>query len=210
MKKTLAFKIVTGINEGYFHDNKITNSEYLLGKLWQDIALDCYNRTNIYVSAVITRSNTIYNTEWGCPIGGEHTYTITGVANPEYISNDNLDKWKAVVLAISKELKEKMKQSTMSIEFTKTKLVYLVNEKSNKEKIIEAIENEKFGINADSQEIDKAKELLNLLKQDVIDYIKLEQLGCCPSSYLDDILGLCSNSDYIPPHCIKCWKNVLK
>ena len=113
--KTIKFEITTGINEGYFHENENRNGEQIVGELWQKIALNIYNSTEIYISSNISPSKTVYNTEWGCPKGGEDTVNINGTANPEFVKD--LEQWKSVVLEIAKKLKTELKQSTMTVEF---------------------------------------------------------------------------------------------
>lgn len=124
MEKTLRFEIVTGIQAGYekLH-NDITDYEKIVSRLWQDNAKLFFEENNIYVSAVIKRSYTVYNQEWGCPEGGERTVVITGVANKEFV--DDLENWKQTVLILAKKLKEQLKQSTMTCEFMETELYYL-------------------------------------------------------------------------------------
>ena len=83
MNKTLRFEIVTGINKGYFHTNSQSESLDLVGEIWQKIAKEEFEKNNIYISAVIKPSKTIYNEEWGCPQKGEETVVLTG-AEPQH------------------------------------------------------------------------------------------------------------------------------
>ncbi|ACA57346.1 conserved hypothetical protein (plasmid) [Clostridium botulinum A3 str. Loch Maree] len=115
MKKTIKFEIVTGINEGYFHKNKNKDGVQVVGEVWQKIALEVFKDRGIYISSVINSSKTVYNTEWGCPEGGEDTVTITSTANPEFVQS--LEQWKEAVIEIAKNLKNGLKQSTMTVEF---------------------------------------------------------------------------------------------
>lgn len=123
--KTLKFEIVTGINEGYGHENEEANGVLLVSKAWQFLAEKVMHETGLYISAVASQSKTIYNTDWGCPVGGEDTITITGIANPEFVKD--LDQWKQVVLVVARQLKDELKQSTLTVEFTEVEdFVYLV------------------------------------------------------------------------------------
>ncbi|APF25339.1 hypothetical protein [Clostridium sporogenes] len=115
MEKTIKFEIVTGINEGYFHKNKNKDGVQVVGEVWQKIALEVFKDRGIYISSVINSSKTVYNTEWGCPEGGEDTVTITSTANPEFVQS--LEQWKEAVIEIAKNLKNELKQSTMTVEF---------------------------------------------------------------------------------------------
>lgn len=122
MNKTLRFEIVTGINKGYFHTNSQSESLDLVGEIWQKIAKEEFEKNNIYISAVIKPSKTIYNEEWGCPQKGEETVVLTGVANKEFVYD--VEKWKDTVIKLAKELKKQLKQSTLTCEFIETELYY--------------------------------------------------------------------------------------
>ncbi|MBU5593315.1 hypothetical protein KQI89_16315 [Clostridium sp. MSJ-4] len=122
MNKTLRFEIVTGVNKGYFHNNTESDSLNLVGSVWGKIAKQEYELTGIYVSAVIKPSKAIYNEAWGCPKGGEETVSITGVANKEFVAN--IQDWKNTVIKLGKELKEELRQSTLTCEFMDTELYY--------------------------------------------------------------------------------------
>lgn len=122
MNKTLRFEIVSGVNKGYFHTNKQSESLDLVGSIWQKIAKEEFEISGIYVSAVIKVSKTIYNEEWGCPQNGEETVVLTGVANKEFV--DDIEKWKDAVIKLAKQLKNQLKQSTLTCEFMTTELHY--------------------------------------------------------------------------------------
>jgi hypothetical protein len=123
MNATLRFEIVSGINKGYLKKENYTNSLELVGEVWQRIAKEEFDKSNIYVSAVIKPSKTVYNEVWGCPKGGEETVVITGVANKEFINN--VDEWKQCVIRLAKILKMELGQNTMTCEFMNTELYYL-------------------------------------------------------------------------------------
>ncbi|MCY6958371.1 hypothetical protein [Clostridium brassicae] len=127
MNKTLRFEIVTGVNKGYFHNNNQNESLNLVGELWQRIAKQEFEKSNIYVSAVMKVSKTIYNEAWGCPKGGEETIVITGVANKEFVQDMNA--WKNTVIKLAKELKKELKQSTLTCEFSEVELFYFKDDK---------------------------------------------------------------------------------
>ncbi|PRR77934.1 hypothetical protein CLLI_20290 [Clostridium liquoris] len=122
MNKTLRFEIVTGVNKEYFHTNNQNENLDLVGGIWQKIAKEEFKLNNIYVSAIIKPSKTIYNEEWGCPKNGEETIVITGVANKDFV--DDIEKWKDTVIKLAKRLKNKLKQSTLTCEFIDTELHY--------------------------------------------------------------------------------------
>lgn len=122
MNKTLKFEIVTGFNKGYIHVNEKSEGVDLVGGIWQEIAKREFELNNIYVSAVIKPSKTVYHEEWGCPQKGEETIVLTGVANPEFV--DDIEKWKGTVIKLAKELKNQLKQNTLTCEFTEIELHY--------------------------------------------------------------------------------------
>lgn len=123
LKDTKSFKIVIGVTEGYFHKNNTQKNVEEISELWKEIAKKQMNLSGLYISAVINPSKTIYNTEWGCPKGGEDTFTITGEANPEF--TPDINKWIEVVGECTRELKKQLKQSTVTIEFQDIQLAYL-------------------------------------------------------------------------------------
>ncbi|WMJ82289.1 hypothetical protein RBU49_08585 [Clostridium sp. MB40-C1] len=127
MNKTLRFEIVTGVNKGYFHNNNQNESLNLVGELWQRIAKQEFEKSNIYVSAVMKVSKTIYNEAWGCPKGGEETIVITGVANKEFVQDMNA--WKNTVIKLAKEVKKELKQSTLTCEFNEVEMFYFKDDK---------------------------------------------------------------------------------
>ncbi|GAA0182521.1 hypothetical protein SH2C18_48880 [Clostridium sediminicola] len=123
MNKSIKFEIVTGINKGYFHNNESGNNIQRVSKLWQKIAKEEFDRSGIYVSAIILESKTVYNEDWGCPPGGEDTVVITGVANLEFV--DNLSHWKDTVLNLAKKIKSKLEQKTITCEFRDVEMRYI-------------------------------------------------------------------------------------
>lgn len=124
IQETDKFTAVIGVIPGYFHGNDVEqNMSNYVGRAWQLYAEAVFRRRGIYVSAVIKPCITVYNTEWGCPEGGELTVEITGVRNPEFVQDSEL--YKISVTAVIKCLKELLKQSTVTLEFSTTKVMYL-------------------------------------------------------------------------------------
>ena len=126
--KTISFRIVVGVEKGYFHNTKgVAESAlvYKVSKLWQELTREEYNESYIYVSAVAQPGAVIYNQEWGCPTGGESVVVLSGSANPTFVKD--LDAWKETVVKLAKQLKKELKQSTLTVEFFETDLVYLTD-----------------------------------------------------------------------------------
>jgi hypothetical protein len=124
--KTLKFALEIGVIAGYGHDNANADEIRIedIGRYWQEAAADAVGEHGIYVSAVITGPNrTVYHTDWGCPVGGELTFTITGSANPNFV--DDVEDWKAAVLCVANMLKKRLQQSTVTVEFSEVQVEYL-------------------------------------------------------------------------------------
>lgn len=121
--KTLKVVITTGVNEGYTGKNLVQDPLKKIVELWQQLALNEYATSGIYISAVATESKTIYNTAWGCPKDGEDTIVLTSIMNLEFISDR--EKWKQSVINIVTELKKILNQQTITIEFVKVDFIYM-------------------------------------------------------------------------------------
>ena len=127
--KTNEFNAVIGVISGYQGQeclkqfSKIDKLE--LAKVWQDEALKEMNNSGIYISAIINYSQSLYNTEWGCPIGGEPTYTLEGSRNPQFCKDDKA--WKQSVRNVIKAVKEHFKQSTITLNFREVEQEYITD-----------------------------------------------------------------------------------
>lgn len=125
--KTMKFTATVGVVEGYHHKNEGTNNALkVVSNLWQEIAKNVLDGCGVYVSAILSTSVTVYHTDWGCPVGGEETVTLVGEANPAFTVD--MTAWKEAVIAIVKELKVALKQSTIVVTFSEVdEFVYLTN-----------------------------------------------------------------------------------
>lgn len=119
--KTLAMKCTIGVNPGYFHDNKGAADIY---SLLQQLSKERFDDGDDYISFVCYATKVTYNEDWGCPVGGEDTYTIEAIANPEFVRD--LLEWKAVCTIIIEELKRFLGQSTVTVQFYESDILYLV------------------------------------------------------------------------------------
>ncbi|MBP2143371.1 hypothetical protein J2127_000526 [Methanococcus voltae] len=123
--KTIQYAITFGINEGYFHENENViknNPSKEIGTVLQKLLLKTMEETDVYPSGVLQSTKCIYNTEWGCPIGGEDTFTIIGSANPKFV---NLENYKKAVIYFAELIKKEFRQKTITIEFKDVEMVYL-------------------------------------------------------------------------------------
>ncbi|MBO5178748.1 MAG: hypothetical protein J6B87_00150 [Clostridia bacterium] len=124
--KTIKFEAVVGIVAGYAGEAMLAEAAKIdpnaMGKAWQDAAQDVMEKTGVYVSATINTSKALYATAWGCPVGGEPTYTISGSLNPRF---GEASAWKEAVLAVIRRVKEVFNQSTVTVEFWEVDQEYL-------------------------------------------------------------------------------------
>lgn len=136
MNNTISFKITFGVNKGYFHANEnkpetdiiaddiilmieqVRDEPYGTGALFGQ-------KRDVYVSGILTPVKICYPLGFGCPQGGENGYVYSGCMNPNFV--DNKQTYMDGVEAIAKRIKKKYQQSTVSVEFMDTEMVYLQN-----------------------------------------------------------------------------------
>ena len=119
---TLKWSCTVGVNSGYDLGEQKKMSMEEITSIYMNIANEVYKETNIYISAVVQESRVLYNSDWGCPSGGEYAYTFTGSCNPEFAE---VDRYLAALKLVEEELKIRLKQSTILMEFTPAHLDYL-------------------------------------------------------------------------------------
>jgi hypothetical protein len=120
MAVTISMRANIGVNAGYFHQNGSQPDFY---SLLQQTAGEIYRETGVYVSCLAYPAKAIYHTDWGCPAGGENTYNIESVANPEFAPD--VQAWKSAALKLMQAMKVKLKQSTATVQFQESDLEYL-------------------------------------------------------------------------------------
>jgi len=128
MHKTIKFSAVIGVNAGYGHNNEgEQDAVSIVGKVWQDAAKEVFSADGVYISAVCEPSKTVYNTDWGCPVGGELTVAVYSTANPAFVQD--IEAWKQAVIRVVKIVKTQLHQSTVAIEFCEVNdFIYLTDE----------------------------------------------------------------------------------
>lgn len=139
MSRTEKFSATIGVISGYGGNQMLEEAKkysvFDMGEAWQKAAAEVMNKTGIYVSGNINSSYSVYHTDWGCPVGGEPTYTITGSRNAEFCPN--AEKWVEAVTMTTALVKEHFKQSTVTLEFSLVDQLYLTKDSiqidSNKE-----------------------------------------------------------------------------
>lgn len=122
MNETSKFTIVTGVNEGYYHENESKEIIEIISEVWQRIAEEEYEKTDVYISAIFNKGKAVYSQKWGCPKGGEDIVVISGIRNDEFMSDDI--RWRESVIVLAKKLKRKLRQTTMTCEFSEVKYLY--------------------------------------------------------------------------------------
>lgn len=126
MKKTTKFNVTVGLVAGYTGNKmlEIAKKAPDMGATWQEAAKLVFEREGIYISCVcIPHTRAIYSTDWGCPEGGEPTWTFEGSRNPQFCPDEG--KWKETVLKVVRLVKEAYHQSTVTVEFSEVEQVYL-------------------------------------------------------------------------------------
>lgn len=130
MKNTLTltneFSATIGVVAGYSGEECLKEAEKLFDSLpsvWQDAAGQINKETGIYISATCLGSKALYSTEWGCPVGGEPTWTIEGSRNPQFCPDT--EAWQSAVVRVVRLVKEHFNQSTVTINFREVSQLYL-------------------------------------------------------------------------------------
>ena len=113
-----------GVTEGYFHNNEeyLDNTDTFVSLL-KTCASKIEEKYGVYISLNLMPSITVYKEEWGCPHNGENTYTISAIRNPQF--NPDIPQWRKAAVALVKLLKSKLKQSTVTVEFSQVDMLYL-------------------------------------------------------------------------------------
>lgn len=116
--------ITLGLQEGY-HTAQQTNMPISrIGEIYQDIAEQVYRETQVYISANIQSSKTLYRSEWGCPAGGEETVILSGCCNPVFT---NPKAYVDVIKILANRLKKRFKQKTVMLEIINSNVLYLTD-----------------------------------------------------------------------------------
>ena len=123
--KSISFRIACGVAAGYYHNLAGVADAALatkVSKLWQELAKVEFEESSIYISAIVSPAAVVYSTDWGCPVGGESIVKIEGSCNPQF---SQIEDYKAAVLRVAAALKKELSQSTLTVEFFETDLVYM-------------------------------------------------------------------------------------
>ena len=127
--RTNEFNAVIGVISGYQGEECLKQFSQMKGNelaiAWQEEALKEMNYSGIYVSTIINESKSLYNTEWGCPIGGEPTYTLEGSRNPQFCKDE--EEWKDAVRRVVKAVKGRFNQTTVTLNFREIEQEYIID-----------------------------------------------------------------------------------
>ena len=118
--KTDKFQFTVGVTEGYFHNNENINVDFV--KIVDRCVRETEKIFGIYIAFNIIPTITLYKTEWGCPDGGEMTYTLSAIRNPQF--NDSSINWKGCCVNVVNRLKAALNQSTITGEFSEVDIKY--------------------------------------------------------------------------------------
>lgn len=119
---TLSWRITLGVNAGYeLEGQKELSMEELSARIGK-VADAIQERTGIYISCVLSPARTLYKAEWGCPIGGEISYTLSGSCNPAF---SDPDPFYTALKLYAQDLREEFSQSTLTLEVFPTHIDYL-------------------------------------------------------------------------------------
>lgn len=121
---TDSFSATLGVVAGYKHDNVPCGDPLdIVAATWDAAAELELAAGGLYVPCVATASRTIYRREWGCPVGGEITVTLTGTRNPQFDTDSAA--WKKAVAKIAERVRVALKQSTAHLAFSTCDSLYL-------------------------------------------------------------------------------------
>lgn len=129
LKKNLNFSATLGVNQGYGHANEVKTAAEAVSIEWQKAAAQVFQESGVYVGAVVKDSKTVYNTEWGCPEGGEATAEISGACNPQYTA---VEAYKEAVVKTLEICAIALGQSTTQVVFFEGDIAYLDFRKESK------------------------------------------------------------------------------
>lgn len=125
VQKTFRWVCTIGTNQGYDLRNQKRMPADEMSAVYQEAAAGVMEETGVYISAVMTKSRTIYSHEWGCPPEGEYSYIFSGSCNLEFSDPEPYRKaLRKLVLCLKRELK----QATVLLEIIPEELEYFKND----------------------------------------------------------------------------------
>ena len=122
---TIHWTLTLGLQEGYHTRQQEVPALSQIGSVYQEIAEELYQETNIYISASIFPAHTLYRTEWGCPDGGEETVVLMGCCNPAFAHPKG---YEAVLRKLAERLKKRFHQRTILLEILSAQGIYFTDD----------------------------------------------------------------------------------
>lgn len=130
-KQSVKYEVVIGLTADPIPDEITIFSTDNMQYHWQVYAEEFFNKNDVFVSAIATFGYAIYHHEWGCPVIGEQCLTFHCTANPEFIKD--LDVYEKGVIYITKKLKKRFRQHTITITKLPADICYLTDKDNEEE-----------------------------------------------------------------------------
>lgn len=124
-KNSIKWTVTAGAVRGYATDGKVKGEIIARDEAvaaWMKAANDVEAKTGLYISCSVAESATLYKEEWGCPEGGEPSFTFFGSSNPAFTTD--MSAYADAVVKVAGELLELLGQSTLSVEMTESNYTY--------------------------------------------------------------------------------------
>ena len=118
---TFRWTMTVGTAAGYASKPRARMPEEELARLFQRLAAEEMAAGGAYISAVLLPSRVLYHEDWGCPPGGELTYTFSGSCNPAFAEKD---RYLESLRKVAKKLKQELSQATVLLEIVPARLEY--------------------------------------------------------------------------------------
>ena len=125
-------EVVIGIENDITVNRMIEREIEKMIKSWQKHAKEYFDKTGVYVSAIVNEGRAIYNEDWGCPDGGERTLTFNCTRNPKFIE-DRYEYQRGIHYIVA-NLKKEFNQHTITITsmYAGTGIMYITDEDNDK------------------------------------------------------------------------------
>lgn len=125
-------EVVIGIENNIIVNRMIEREIEKMIKSWQKHAKEYFNKTGVYVSAIVNEGRAIYNEDWGCPDGGERVLTFNCTRNPKFIE-DKYEYQRGIHYIVA-NLKKEFNQHTITITsmYMGTGIMYITDEDNDK------------------------------------------------------------------------------
>lgn len=125
MEKQVVAQLTVGTVSGYNHDNSKAWSLAAFTTWLQEVMNEySYNDSKKYISWLVFPAKAVYKKEWGSPISGEDVFAMQA-SYTEYDKDTSIDDWINNVKDCATEIKSRLQQSTVRLQFTESKVIIL-------------------------------------------------------------------------------------